>query len=345
VTRFRYDNLENMIKPDRNQFWIKSALPTNTNSKASHLVFPQMRLQQVYLYQEVAAETGSFFVEIPYRQINPNFMPSQAGFADMNFGAKSMFFDSELQLDSDGAPELSGERRADALHGEERAFVARSRRGDALERRVAEHADPVRPEESATDSGADRGYLLTKSQAAIESDSVKADSSKREPRVVVRDDVGSSTQRGRMGSDKTHHHQRCAHEALWDSHTIASGGQSCIAVNHRRDEGSRAVVEFVAIGGNYYSVPDRTRRIVEVQQLPDVIRILDQGHIIAVHPVLEGRRRTRVAPEHRQAFNRSGSRPGAPEALIGRVGDHIPRRSLEFYQAIGNRLAQSEGRS
>ena len=102
---------------------------------------------------------------------------------------------------------------------------------------------------------------------------------------------------------------------------------------------------LVSIGGNYYSVPDRTRRIVEVQQLPDVIRILDQGHIIAVHPVLEGRRRTRVAPEHRQAFNRSGSRPGAPEALIGRVGDHIPRRSLEFYQAIGNRLAQSEGRS
>jgi hypothetical protein len=25
---------------------------------------------------------------------------------------------------------------------------------------------------------------------------------------------------------------------------------------------------FVAIGGNYYSVPDRTRRVVEVQQLP-----------------------------------------------------------------------------
>ena len=30
---------------------------------------------------------------------------------------------------------------------------------------------------------------------------------------------------------------------------------------------------LVSIGGNYYSAPDRTRRIVEVQQLPDVIRI------------------------------------------------------------------------
>ena len=101
---------------------------------------------------------------------------------------------------------------------------------------------------------------------------------------------------------------------------------------------------LVSIGGNYYSVPDRTRRIVEVQQLPDVIRILDQGQIVAVHPVLEGRRRTRVAPEHRQAVNRSRPRPGESEALVGRAGDHIPRRSLEFYQAVGKRLAQSGGR-
>src|SRR5512133_1378725 len=71
---------------------------------------------------------------------------------------------------------------------------------------------------------------------------------------------------------------------------------------------------LVSIGGNYYSVPDRTRRIVEVQQLPDAIRILDQGHIVAVHPILEGRRRTHVAPEHRQAVNRPRSRPGAPDA-------------------------------
>src|SRR5882762_5377132 len=43
---------------------------------------------------------------------------------------------------------------------------------------------------------------------------------------------------------------------------------------------------FVAIGGNYYSVPDRTRRVVEVQQLPDLIRILDLGNIVAEHPDL-----------------------------------------------------------
>ena len=47
---------------------------------------------------------------------------------------------------------------------------------------------------------------------------------------------------------------------------------------------------LVSIGGNYYSVPDRTRRVVEVHQLPDMIRILDQGRLVATHPVLEGRR-------------------------------------------------------
>jgi transposase len=102
---------------------------------------------------------------------------------------------------------------------------------------------------------------------------------------------------------------------------------------------------LVSIGGNYYSVPDRTRRIVEVQQLPDVIRILDGGRIIAIHPVLEGRRRTRVAPEHRQGANRLKPRFGLNRLVLGRAGDHIPCRSLEFYQAIGNRLATSEGRS
>jgi len=106
---------------------------------------------------------------------------------------------------------------------------------------------------------------------------------------------------------------------------------------------------LVSIGGNYYSVPDRTRRVVEVQQLPDVIRILDQGCIVAVHPVLEGRRRTRVAPEHRQGAGRQrdgrfGSRTGSG-VVLGRPGDHIPRRSLEFYQAIGNQLAVTEDRS
>jgi transposase len=103
---------------------------------------------------------------------------------------------------------------------------------------------------------------------------------------------------------------------------------------------------LVSIGGNYYSVPDRTRRIVEVEQLPDIIRILDQGRVVAIHPVLEGRRRTRVAPEHRQGgTGRSRSRAVAGDVVIGRPGEHVPRRPLAFYQAVGHRLAGPEGRS
>ena len=39
---------------------------------------------------------GSFFVEYPYRQLNPLFSPTQAGFSDINFGIKSMWLDTEL---------------------------------------------------------------------------------------------------------------------------------------------------------------------------------------------------------------------------------------------------------
>ncbi len=100
---------------------------------------------------------------------------------------------------------------------------------------------------------------------------------------------------------------------------------------------------LVSIGGNYYSVPDRTRRVVEVHQLPDTIRILDQGRLVATHPVLEGRRQYRVHPSHRQGGAARAMRHGFEDSvMIGRRGDHVPRRSLAFYQAIGERLAAGE---
>lgn len=85
---------------------------------------------------------------------------------------------------------------------------------------------------------------------------------------------------------------------------------------------------LVWISGNYYSIPDHTRRSVEVQQLPDVIPFSIKRNRCRPSRSREGRRRTRVAPEHRQAVNRSRSRPGLSEALVDRAGDHTPRRSL-----------------
>jgi hypothetical protein len=97
---------------------------------------------------------------------------------------------------------------------------------------------------------------------------------------------------------------------------------------------------LVSIGGNYCSVPDRTRRVVEVHQLPDQIRILDEGRLVAVHPVLEGRRQYRVDPAHRQGAAARSPRQADTEAVfVGRIGDQVAQRSLTFYQAIGECLA------
>lgn len=100
---------------------------------------------------------------------------------------------------------------------------------------------------------------------------------------------------------------------------------------------------FVAIGGNYYSVPDRTRRVVEVQQLPDLVRILDLGVVVAEHPVLEGRKQYRTDRSHRTG-GVGGRRVGSAAGVaVGRPGDHVPARPLAVYQAIGKQLAM-EGR-
>ena len=98
---------------------------------------------------------------------------------------------------------------------------------------------------------------------------------------------------------------------------------------------------FVAIGGNYYSVPDRTRRVVEVQQLPDLIRILDLGTVVAEHPVLEGRKQYRIDRSHRTGGSAKRKPGTAAGVTIGRVGDHVPLRPLAIYQAIGAQLANA----
>jgi hypothetical protein len=102
---------------------------------------------------------------------------------------------------------------------------------------------------------------------------------------------------------------------------------------------------LVAIGGNYYSVPDRTRRLVEVHQLANEIRILDGGRLVARHPVMEGRKQYRIDPLHRQGaaararahgFQRQH---GSDELTFLRPGERVAGRSLAIYQAIGDRLA------
>ena len=95
---------------------------------------------------------------------------------------------------------------------------------------------------------------------------------------------------------------------------------------------------MVSIGGNLYSVPDGTRRRpVEVQLTAAEVNILEEGRLIAAHPVLDGRGKRRIAEGHRSTpVPRAGAAP-PPLAEAG-----VTPRSLAIYEAIGRRLANAE---
>ena len=98
---------------------------------------------------------------------------------------------------------------------------------------------------------------------------------------------------------------------------------------------------MVSVGGNAYSVPDATRRrLVEVHTLATEVRIFEGDVLIAAHPVLEGRHQRRVAPGHRSAAARSRGQMRAGPIIVGRAGDTVVSRPLEFYDAVGRQLAR-----
>jgi transposase len=99
---------------------------------------------------------------------------------------------------------------------------------------------------------------------------------------------------------------------------------------------------MICVGGNLYSVPDTTRRrVLDVHVLADSIRIFEDGALVACHAPLEGRGEKRLDPAHRRILTPQRRRPaeGAPPVIL-RAGDHVARRSLDFYEAVGRRLAQ-----
>jgi transposase len=97
---------------------------------------------------------------------------------------------------------------------------------------------------------------------------------------------------------------------------------------------------MVSVDGNLYSVPDTTRRRpVEVDSTADEVRILEDGRVVAVHPVMDGRGQRRITAGHRSAPpppNSQTPRNGPPP---GRSGDIVALRPLAFYDAVGRRLA------
>lgn len=94
---------------------------------------------------------------------------------------------------------------------------------------------------------------------------------------------------------------------------------------------------MVSVAGNYYSVPDATRRrMVEVHSLADEIQIFEGDLLIARHPMLDGRRQRSVLSGHRRP-NRKRDKSILPAI----DGDLVTCRPLDIYAAIGKRLAAS----
>jgi transposase len=95
----------------------------------------------------------------------------------------------------------------------------------------------------------------------------------------------------------------------------------------------------VSVDGNYYSVPDGTRRrVLEVETTPDQVRILDAGQLIAVHPRLAGRRLRSVLPGHRHGRRGTRGRPTQPGAAIQLPGHAVAQRPLAVYEFVARQL-------
>lgn len=97
---------------------------------------------------------------------------------------------------------------------------------------------------------------------------------------------------------------------------------------------------MVSVAGNFYSVPDATRRrVVEVHSLADEIRIFEDKRLIARHPLLEGRHQRSLLDGHRRLQRRKGDIMCLPPT----PGERVIQRPLDFYEAVGRRLAVAGG--
>ncbi len=100
---------------------------------------------------------------------------------------------------------------------------------------------------------------------------------------------------------------------------------------------------MVSVDGNLYSVPDTTRRRpVEVHSTANEVRIHEDGRIVAVHPVIEGRGQRRILAGHRTARPPANSQTPRNAPLPSQSGDVVALRPLAFYDAVGKRLAADE---
>jgi len=101
---------------------------------------------------------------------------------------------------------------------------------------------------------------------------------------------------------------------------------------------------MVSVGGNFYSVPDATRRrVVEVHTLAEEVRIFEDGALIAAHPILEGRNQRHVEPGHRSIrVHKRRRRSKNDEVILHGSGDRVLQRPLAFYDAVAQMMAKEQ---
>lgn len=94
----------------------------------------------------------------------------------------------------------------------------------------------------------------------------------------------------------------------------------------------------VSVVGNYYSVPDGTRRrTLEVETTADQVHIHEDRRLFAVHTPLQGRKQRSILPGHRQAPRRSTSHNFRDSIRI-LPGHAVTTRPLILYEQIGRQL-------
>lgn len=76
--------------------------------------------------------------------------------------------------------------------------------------------------------------------------------------------------------------------------------------------------------------------------MPDKVRILGQGMVVAKHRVLGGRKQYLIDSSHRTGGCTKSKMSSASDMTLGRIGEYVPARSLEIYQAIGSHLAHGD---
>jgi len=79
--------------------------------------------------------------------------------------------------------------------------------------------------------------------------------------------------------------------------------------------------------------------MVEVHSMADEIHIFEEDRLIARHPLLGGRRQRSLLDGHRRSARHKDPAPIPP----GFGGELVVRRPLDFYAAVGRRLAVSGG--